>query len=66
MSRKIGVGFNRLRVLGEGNGRDVAAEWRWARRMARMILGKRWMWARPWGASAVEARRSMIREMRDL
>lgn len=64
MGRKIGVGFNRPLVLGDGNRRDIANEWTWARRMARMPRARKWKWEKPWGASAVESRCTIIRDIR--
>lgn len=61
--RKIGVGFNQPRIIGNHNRRDIDSEWMWARRMSRMVRNRRWKWEKPWGASAVEARQSIIRDI---
>lgn len=57
--RKIGSGLNTTRVVR----RDIESEWLWARRMARLPLNKKWHWEKPWGASAIEARQSIIRDI---
>jgi hypothetical protein len=61
MSRKIGVGFNRMRVAR----RDIWVEWALARRMARLaIRNRRFRWSTQlYGASAVEARQTIIRDI---
>lgn len=63
IGRKIGVGFNHPLVLDGRMQFDWQRKWNFARRLTRLRKAK-FQWQRALGASAVEAHRRMVSELK--